>query len=82
MLNGFSFSDRAQTEAEMAIPFGPHTIIGIRVGLVEMGTRRVPGARIALREWLIKKIAAAHATGLPAEPQETVEPASRKEVSQ
>ena len=56
--------------------------LGIRVGQVEFATRRVPAIHIALRESLLKKIAAAHATALPTEQRDSIEPTSPPEVSQ
>lgn len=45
--------------------------LGFRVGMVEFTTARVPGVRIALKESVLKKIAASHAGAMPAEAEAT-----------
>jgi hypothetical protein len=56
--------------------------LGFRVGMVEFTTARVPGVRIALKESVLKKIAAARASALSTETQAGAEPVSPPEVSQ
>ena len=50
--------------------------LGIRLGMVEFATQRVPSIRLALRESLLKKIAAANVATLPTNPHDSCEPAS------
>jgi hypothetical protein len=42
-------------------------LLGFRTGMVEFTAARVPTIRIALRESVLKRIAAAHASALPSE---------------
>ena len=68
--------------ADLSVAKREVKFLGIRVGQVEFATRRVPAIHIALRESLLKKIAAAHATALPTEQRDSIEPTSPPEVSQ
>ncbi len=68
--------------ADLSVARREVKFLGIRVGQVEFAVRRVPGVHIALRESLLKKIAAAHATVLPVEQQGSIDSASPPETPQ